>query len=247
MKKLENIGNVYVRKARIYPVLILFFPVLVVFAFYVIGYEKYFHFFSSAVAYAVLTFFFANLGRDKGKMKEKELWKNWGGIPTTQILRYSNNYLDNITKERYHKKLGELLSDVKIPTKKSEIKKPDKSDEFYTSGVNILRTKTRDKTKYPLVFTENVNYGFRRNLWGLKSIAIVESVIFILSHFGYMLYDYFVNSQTFSINSIILLGVLVFVLLLWIFWINTNWVKIAAFAYAERLLETLNDDNNKKT
>ena len=32
---------------------------------------------------------------------------------------------------------------------------------------------SRDKAKYPLVFEENVNLGFRRNLWAMKPAAVV--------------------------------------------------------------------------
>ena len=43
-----------------------------------------------------------------------------------------------------------------------------------------LREATRDTSRFPLVFAENANYGFRRNLWGLRPIGTGVAVVLLL-------------------------------------------------------------------
>ena len=40
-----------------------------------------------------------------------------------------------------------------------------------------VREETRDHTAYPLLFSENITYGFRRNLAGLKPTALVCNLV----------------------------------------------------------------------
>jgi hypothetical protein len=47
------------------------------------------------------------------------------------------------------------------------------AEAAYASCTDTLRELSRDKPKYPLVFEENVNLGFRRNLWAMKPAAVV--------------------------------------------------------------------------
>ena len=42
-----------------------------------------------------------------------------------------------------------------------------------------LRQNTRDTKKFPILFTENVTYGFRRNLLGVKWLALVLNVLVV--------------------------------------------------------------------
>ena len=44
----------------------------------------------------------------------------------------------------------------------------EEADEIYRSWSNYLRTNVRDIEKYNLLFAELINYGFRRNVYGMK-------------------------------------------------------------------------------
>ncbi|MBA4105113.1 MAG: hypothetical protein C0485_05090 [Pirellula sp.] len=105
----------------------------------------------------------AQLGRDLGKQKEPELWLAWGGKPTTQLMRHRDRQLDAITKQRYHNKIAHLIP-ITIPTPDVEMAEPGIADDTYDSCVIWLISRTRSTSNYPLLFKENVNYGFRRNL-----------------------------------------------------------------------------------
>ncbi len=90
-------------------------------------------------------------------------------------------------------------------------------------------------TRFPLVFEELCNYGFRRNLWGMKPLGIVASisgtisvaVLVVLNHLGGVA----TAPLVFACGS----GCLLF-LVGWVSWFTPRWVKITADAYAERLL-----------
>jgi hypothetical protein len=115
-----------------------------------------------------------------------------------------------------------------------ELADPDAADELYESCTHFLRERTRDKGTFPLVFAENVSYGFRRNLLGLRPVGITTSLVglvigaFASGATGYRT-PYFVVAP---LSAVVSGGLLLF----WIARVNSGWVKQAADAYADRLL-----------
>src|SRR6478672_10446524 len=73
----------------------------------------------------------AQLGRGPGKRKEPALWKEWGGPPTTSMLRHRDDQLDLRTKARYHRKLGLLVPDSPSPYPDQEKADPADADAIY--------------------------------------------------------------------------------------------------------------------
>lgn len=159
------------------PVLIVIFPiVLSILIWYPETRTKY-----SSVISLLGTFglmhLMARISRNLGKNKEDELYKLWGGKPTTQLLRHCGNTYDSITKNRYHKFLEKNIEGLKLPPAEEEKKKPDEADKAYQSAVRWLREKSRDKKKYYLVFQETIHYGSSRNLWAFKLYAITINLV----------------------------------------------------------------------
>ena len=179
----------------------------------------------------------AQVGRDMGKGKEENLFTSWdGGKPTTRILRYSTAPNLMVLAQR-HQKLQELLPNLPIPTEADEAANPKKANEAYEACVAFLRGKTRDKEKFSLVFEENCNYGFRRNLWGMKPIGIAMSVLGVLLAGGVIVANFLFLKSSIPPLAIMCGIVNLLLLILWVFLFTPTWVKIAADAYAERLLE----------
>jgi len=221
----------YSLNARLYPALILFLPIgLSVASFFP---EKFTgcDLLVATITTCGLSFFLENLARDQGKKKESELFELWGGKPTTLMLRYKDTALEPVTLERYHKKLESLLS-IKLPSPQEELEVLSKADELYESCVKYLRENTRDWKEYRLIFAENVNYGFRRNLWGIKPAAIVIILLSLLV-VCISLYLDLIGLKMVVIATVLLnIGLLV----LWTIRINPEWVKVPAFDYARHLL-----------
>jgi hypothetical protein len=175
------------------------------------------------------------LARDRGRRKEPELFRIWGGKPTTRLLRHRDTP-NAVVLDRRHKKLQRLVTGVQIPTRNEEQANPDFADDVYDACTGFLLEKTRtDKEHFPLVFEENCNYGFRRNLWGMKPLGIASSlaglgaiaVLFVIRHGAGI-----APSPIALVCAAMTLSLLVG----WVAWFTPDWVRIPAEAFAERLL-----------
>ncbi|MHB9068750.1 MAG: hypothetical protein ACYC54_00110 [Sedimentisphaerales bacterium] len=225
----------YDRNARLYPMLILLFPVLL--SFWAIIPEKMYNW--EAIAglafWCGLAYILKEMGRDCGKKKEKALWARWGGAPTTQYLRYRNSK-NKVTLKRIHDHLNVILPSITMPSSEYEYLHPSEADEVYEECTRVMIQKTRDHKKYPLLFKELCSYGFWRNLWGLKIWGILLSVFSIIAVSVSIFIEWHKSHALASYNSVIC-GLLVIVL--FIFWLtlNEDRIRTRAFAYSERLFE----------
>jgi len=233
--------NIYNLKARTYPLIIAIIPIVVVGIIYSINLQNIYQLLISLGITASLFFLMSQIGRDNGKKLEAKMWEKWSGTPTTQILRYSNDSIDKHTKKRYHTflkdktKIGEKLNEEFEAENKKE------ADNIYTSWSKFLISKTRDTTKFNLLFQENINYGFRRNLLGLKpfAITVIITLLLLCYIYSYVASNYIlVFSQELIQSTVFLISCLLF----WIVIVNNKWVKYVAFEYAKRLMETIENE-----
>jgi hypothetical protein len=66
------------------------------------------------------------------------------------------------------------------PTAAEESADQTAADSFYARCGTWLRDHTRDTKKFPILFGENVTYGFRRNLLGVKAWALCLNAIVVI-------------------------------------------------------------------
>lgn len=235
MKRTDiDISNPYVRRARLQPAMLVALPLgLATFALWpngIVGWGAAWSLFVFCGGTALM----AQMGRDLGRQKEPALYESWGGKPTTQLLRH-RGAKNKILLRRRHQKLQSLLTDIRIPTATEEETDPLAADDAYDSCTAFLLEMTRQKEKFPLVFEELCNYGFRRNLWGMKSLGVMTSAVgtsavAVVIGLGY-------RTGLVPPPIVLACGILNLLLLLgWLFWFTPSWVRIAAYAYAERLL-----------
>lgn len=231
--------DAYTWRARILPVLLTSLPLDLALWAYIPDIPREWKTLSGILVAAGGLVLIAQLGRDLGKRIESRLFASWGGKPTTRRLRH-RDAPNQVTLERQYQKLRRLVPETGIPTPEQERADPNRADQVYDSLVAVLRGKTRERKKFPLVFEENCNYGFRRNLLGLRPlglfIAILGTGAIVVLILGHLL------SHMPLTPLLVLLGLLnAIALLLWIFWITPNWVRTSADAYAERLLEAIDE------
>ena len=120
---------------------------------------------------------------------------------------------------------------------------PERADELYRSASNYLREHTRDTTIYPLIFKENVAYGFARNIRAFKSLGIFITVSSLLVSLVVIYPDATTLGsmsprlviQEISFPYLGLIAIHLSMLWVWIFLVTANWVKLRGFAYAKRL------------
>ena len=238
------ITNGYERKARLYPALLLIAPIVAVGVALLSSKIAGLQALLFGVAVCGGAFLLTQLARDAGKRKEKDLFELWGGVPSVAIFRHRDVQLDQATKKRYHKKLSSLVEEAEAPSAEEEENDPDVTDDIYSAWSNFLRSNTRDKNTFNLLFQENINYGYRRNVWGMRSIGIITS---LLSIFGSAIKIYYTYQSTAQFDSpSIMAGVFsLCILALWVFCFTADWVRIPANAYAERLMESIDVLSNK--
>jgi hypothetical protein len=183
------------------------------------------------------TYFLAIVARNSGKRIESDLWQDWGGAPTTQLLRYCG--LGNpVMRERWRKYLSKLLKKP-LPTQREEADNPDGADDVYHAATRVLINQTRDKKRFPLVYMENVHYGFCRNLYAMRGVGITLSVLGILASFAAGVWS--VHRSDPKVYPWACLIVEIMLLAWWLIAIRATWARVPAFAYAERLLESTED------
>src|SRR5712691_10712930 len=156
----SRVTDPYERPARLYPVLLALLPLL---ALVMLLYGPKATALTAAVTVAVSCgglYLTTNLSRELGKRLEPKLYREWGGKPTTQLLRHRDTTLDPVTKRRYHAFLGAKIKE-QFPEREKELSDAKGADDLYQSGVRWLKAKTHGDTN--LLFKENIAYGFRRN------------------------------------------------------------------------------------
>ncbi|MCH7591551.1 MAG: hypothetical protein IH989_02060 [Planctomycetes bacterium] len=225
--------DTYSLKARLWPVLLHFLPLgLAVIAWFPEKFTGWGLLLGIATPCG-LTALLTEFGRDQGKKKEPWLFERWGGIPTTQLLRHGDSTIDTHTKARYHKRLGELIPDLKMPSARKEKAAPLATDRVYESCGRFLRARTRDKQQFPLVFKELVSYGLRRNLWGMRPSGVIVAIIGLVLCIGFVVAALPARVPPAAIVASILN---LFLLVWWTLRITPEWVRLAGFAYSHAIL-----------
>jgi hypothetical protein len=236
----------YSRVARLYPSLIALAPIVwSAIALFPSIIDTASHSAAFVIAAACILYFLTSLARSLGKRAEIRLLKRWQGWPTTILLRHRDSVLDKITKDRYHRAL-EKVSGLVLPTIAQEQQDPRGADDLYRSAAKKLIEQRRGP-EFALLHGENASYGFRRNLYGLKPVALVETVIIILlTGFGWWLitpqpYTRLIVAQ--SVISyphfLVLLGLDFSFVLLWLWAVSPDFVFQSGREYGEALLRTL--------
>ncbi len=227
----------YMLRARAAPVFIVLAPLLISVAVWSPGVLTVATGSVAAFVWLGLCALVGQLGRDFGKTKERELWQAWGGAPAVRTLRHRHSTFTASSLGRYHAKLQELLPEVRLPTREDERANPRASDETYEACVQYLRAATRDATEFPMVFKENVSYGFRRNLWGMKPFGMIVAAVGI----GMCALRLRSTSGADELaRAVAVVGTCFNLALLacWTLWITRNFVRVPGTAYGERLVES---------
>jgi hypothetical protein len=188
---------------------------------------------AAAVVFVPLAFLAGQLGADFGKRLEKRLWRQWRGAPTTRFLRHSNDEFNQATRARVHEKLRAL--GLHVPSADEEERDAQAADVHYESCTEELMRRTRDSARFPLVFKGLTDYGFRRNLLGLKPLGLPIAIVALLGCASSAWVGWDVEKPpTVAVGAALVTSGL---LLTWLAWVNEKTVSLAANRYARFLLE----------
>ena len=188
---------------------------------------------AAVVVFAPLSYLASQFGADFGKRLETKLWEKWGGPSTTRFLRHNNPEFNPVTRQQIHQKLSKF--DLFIPSTDEQMRDPGLADTHWQACTEFLIRTTRDKRHHPLVFQGLVEYGFRRNLLGLKPIGLALSIA-SLGACGSEVWRTWGSQEVIAVPiaaSLINLGILT----AWLFWLRESTVSLSANRYARFLLE----------
>lgn len=179
------------------------------------------------------TFFLANLIRSRGIRVQSKLIQQWDGLPTTRALRLNTSGINPVLRDRRRSQI-QRVTNLRLPTHDEEAAESHSADTIYQAATRILITKVREKPDiYPRVQDENTHYGFRRNLYSLKPIALT---ILALVGVGCVVAG-IRDGVTTSLIVAVTANVVVFTAWVWV--ITPSWVQQVGEQYAERLFDAL--------
>ena len=223
----------YNRQARVFPVYMTISPIILALAAILphgldlpLGA-------AAAIVFIPLAFLAGQVGADFGKRLEKPLWLQWDGPPTTRFLRHLNTEFNEVTRNRLHTKLRSL--GLNVPSAEHQQRDPQTADVHWEACTEELIRRTRDRRRFPLVFKGLIEYGFQRNLLGLKPFGLPLSIVALLACSWKVWAGWGDQGAVAVAVGAALLSLSL--LAIWIVWVRERTVAISANRYARFLLE----------
>lgn len=229
----------YERKARLTPGLLAALPVAVVVV--TLGLKAYpaVAAIGGLITVAGGTYLLAILVRGRGRAAEPELWRSWGGPPTTSCLR-TRAQPDNRTVQDGWRDAIQVVSGIALLSADEEAGDPDKADELIEASVQRVLGLGQDE-RYGLVAKENAQYGFERNFYAVRAYGraiaavcvIVLAIVLVVdpSHLG--------TSQLSTPAIASGLSLDIGLLLVWCFVPSSERTRLAGERYAKQLLQAV--------
>ena len=237
---LNSLFDPYDRKARLAPALLCGLPLFVSVVLLIPEVGAIWAAVGGLVLYCGGATFLVQVGRDRGKVLEPKLYASWGGKPSVAMLRHADTRIRASTKNRYRAFLQRVVPELALASAEDERANPEEAEDGYESANSWLLARTRDRERFGLLFRENINYGFRRNVWALRPWAFgLEAVAIVMV--GVVTLESWTGELPTTIRAV---GVEVWASLaltvvhgfFFVFKIREGWVRITAEAYAQQLL-----------
>lgn len=230
---MSDLLGAYQLRARSQPLLLAAFPVAVTALAWGVPELTVSRLLGMAVAFGVATVL-VGLIRDRGTRLQPELWASWGGPPTTAMLMSnSGKTAPDLPIHRGH--VRRLLPEVPALSDELDRERPDVSQRVVEQYVAHLRERTRDRGRFPVVFDNNVAYGFRRNMLGLRPVGVgIAAMCALVAVLGLVLS----LRSDLNLSSPALLAAMVADGLAVVLWLRVSpaWVEVQADRYAVALL-----------
>ena len=230
---MSNLLDKYVLFARVGPIAIVALALFLAVSAWIPFSQWPVKLVSSSAFFGIGAFVLAQLTRDAGKRLEPALWASWGGPPSVRFLRHCDPTIAAGSKTAMHRRLIELAIVDRMPNEEEERRDPDAADVIYRTCSDWLRREAmrlKAKAPFDVVHSENISYGFRRNLLGIRTYGLIVVVATVLIAVG----AFWSGRRPYIESAAILLLGLYFLLC-----VNAGAVKRTADEYAKRLLDGL--------
>jgi hypothetical protein len=165
----------YDLKARIVPGLILVFPILIDALYAAPILNSWPIFTATGVCGFALVYALGQLASALGERIQSRLWESWGGPPSTRFMRHRDSFFTENLKRLIYKQIPQTLS-MPLMTEDEEARDSQQADKEINGAFLRVKDYLRENDSRGLWFTHNVEYGFCRNLLGLRVLWIIVSL-----------------------------------------------------------------------
>ena len=183
----------YEMKARIAPTIIVILPlaVAILSIALVISDQIVQVILSSGIALIIVIYILSSLVRYCGTKIEADLWKNWGGPPSTRFMRWSDSTFGDDLKQQLYAAV-ESRCRIRLSSVEEEKEDPNKADGLIGQAFLQVKATVRHDDPEGIWTKHNVEYGSYRNLLGSRGIWLVFSILGTIAcgAFWYLNKDY---------------------------------------------------------
>ncbi|WP_157127020.1 hypothetical protein [Rhodococcus sp. p52] len=225
--------STYDRKARLIPGLLGLAPVPITIA--TLGLRQ---FPAVTVALALISiagggYFLSVLVANFGRRSQTMLWQEWGGRPTTQLLR-TRQPADNPMQRDLWRNALSRRTGIRLPAPSEELADPSATDHAIETAIEQVLHYGQDE-RFPILLSENSQYGLERNLYGFRKAGRLIAVLCIAGLGTALYWANWAPPSAISagiVANIIVLGI-------WLFLPSAQRTKEAGFRYATQLLKSV--------
>ena len=160
--------------------------------------------------------------RGRGLQVERRLEAEWGGSTTTRALRHDGDHPELRSRRR---NAISALADTELPSALED--EHSESAATYRAAVRAaLSVIRRDALDSALLASENASYGFRRNMRGIRSQALVVVLLCGASHVALTIF-------TGAVIGAVVIAADAILSAYWIFVVRDAWVREQAEQFAD--------------
>jgi len=263
------LGDRYTREARLAPAFLSVFPIFLLLISLFSGLQGAVPALLTLLCVFGVVRWISHIARGIGDQRERELFRRWGGKPTTTMLRFAAKRrgaegMRGGREVRYLLQEAPRLEDIEHAIEKrgrslfpsdeddcAAVKKDEDEgqsgghlDSLYEPLVAWMRENTRQNK---LVFEENISYGFQRNFYALKRFAITCGILALLAQ-GAVAFAAWHKiwpdpaSHAGAVAGAVLVAIVAYIIGVCLF-VSEDGVMIQGFTYARQLLNSVYDES----
>ena len=170
-----KIADSYERKARLFPALIVVLPIIVLTMSLNLPHEGWpAKLLVTGGAGSALVVALAHMASAAGNRFGDAYWKRLGGLPTVRWLRAADAAHSSQQKHQWYAAIKRLTG-LDIPA--AITAQPHEEDAIISDAIRQLRNQVRGKATAKMVDKHNEEYGFARNLAGLRWVMLASSLL----------------------------------------------------------------------
>lgn len=167
----------YEIRARIFPAIIVFLPIMI--PVFLIVYSEMTpigSFLFSGIVFTALLYPLSFIIRIPGSSLEKKLWKQWDAPPSTRVMRWRDKTFSVPLKTQLHEAVKDYCG-IALSSSEEEQNDPHRADEKIHDAFIQAKHLVYRNDPNGLWKKFNAEYGFNRNLLGSKHLWISSSAV----------------------------------------------------------------------